>query len=187
MINGSWVMCDKKLLTLNEAELITNSQEYARQIDQFLIHREESVLSKLVAIGGASQEESFEVQAKVQITDREPILKALQKPEIVISRSRHYHQYDTYFIFDDPKQGLLRYREDEFIDEKEEVMSVRSRLTLIGPAFEHRFPKEVLLSRSRYLAPASHSLRFYREYFRPKSEFEIQKDRLSYMVNLQRN
>ena len=62
-------------------------------------------------------------------------------------------------------------------------MSVRSRLTLIGPAFEHRFPKEVLLSRSRYLAPASHSLRFYREYFRPKSEFEIQKDRLRYMVN----
>ncbi len=182
MINGSWVMRDKNLLTLNEAELITNSQEYARQIDQFLIHREESVLSKLVAIGGASQEESFEVQAKVQISDREPILKALQKPEIVISRSRHYHQYDTYFIFDDPKQGLLRYREDEFIDEKDEVMSVRSRLTLIGPAFEHRFPKEVLLSRSRYLAPASHSLRFYREYFRPKSEFEIQKDRLRYMV-----
>ncbi len=183
MINGAWVMRDKNLLTLNEAELITNSQEYARQIDQFLIHREELVLSKLVAIGGASQEESFEVQAKVQISDREPILKALQKPEIVISRSRHYHQYDTYFIFDDPKQGLLRYREDEFIDEKDEVVSVRSRLTLIGPAFEHRFPKEVLLSRSRYLAPASHSLRFYREYFRPKSEFEIQKDRLRYMVN----
>jgi 5-methylthioadenosine/S-adenosylhomocysteine deaminase len=183
MINGAWVMRDKNLMTLNEDELITNSQEYARQIDQFLIHREESVLSKLVAIGGASQEESFEIQAKVQISDREPILKALQKPEIELIRSRHYHQYDTYFIFDDPQQGLLRYREDEFIDEKNEVTNVRSRLTLIGPAFEHRFPKEVLLSRSRYLAPATHSLRFYREYFMPKSEFEIQKDRLRYMVN----
>ena len=172
----------KNLLTLNEKELLTNSQEYARQIDQFLIHREESVLSKLVAIGGASQEESFEVQAKVLISDREPILTALKKPEIEIIRSRHYHQYDTYFIFANPKQGLLRYREDEFIDEKDEVMSVRSRLTLIGPAFEHRFPKEVLLSRSRYLADATHSLRFYREYFQPKSEFEIQKDRLRYMV-----
>ena len=182
MINGAWVMRDKNLLTLNEKELLTNSQEYARQIDQFLIHREESVLSKLVAIGGASQEESFEVQAKVLISDREPILTALNKPEIEIIRSRHYHQYDTYFIFANPKQGLLRYREDEFIDEKDEVMSVRSRLTLIGPAFEHRFPKEVLLSRSRYLADATHSLRFYREYFQPKSEFEIQKDRLRYMV-----
>ncbi len=185
MINGAWVMRDKKLLTLDEEALITNCQDYARQIDQFLIHREESVLSKLVAIGGASQEESFEVQAKVQIEDPAPILKALQKPEIEIIRSRHYHQYDTYFLFDDPKQGLLRYREDEFIDEKGEVANVRSRLTLIGPAFEHRFPKEVLLSRSRYLAPASHSLRFYREYFRPKSEFEIQKDRLRYMVKYQ--
>lgn len=185
MINGAWVMRDKKLETLDEDALITNCQEYARKIDQFLIHREESVLSKLVAIGGASQEESFEVQAKVQIEDPAPILKALQKPEIEIIRSRHYHQYDTYFLFDDPKQGLLRYREDEFIDEKGEVANVRSRLTLIGQAFEHRFPKEVLLSRSRYLAPASHSLRFYREYFRPKSEFEIQKDRLRYMVKYQ--
>ena len=182
MVNGAWVMREKKLLTLNEDELITNSQEYAQKIDHFLIQREESILSKLVTIGGASQEESFEVQAKVQILDRSPILKTLEKPEIEILRRRHYHQYDTYFIFDDPKQGLLRYREDEFIDEKGEVTNVRSRLTLIGPAFEHRFPKDVLLSRSRYLAPASHSLRFYREYFRPKDEFEIQKDRLRYMV-----
>ena len=182
MVNGAWVMREKKLLTLNEDELITNSQEYAQKIDHFLIQREESILSKLVTIGGASQEESFEVQAKVQILDRSPILKTLEKPEIEILRRRHYHQYDTYFIFNDPKQGLLRYREDEFIDEKGEVTNVRSRLTLIGPAFEHRFPKDVLLSRSRYLAPASHSLRFYREYFRPKDEFEIQKDRLRYMV-----
>ena len=28
----------------------------------------------------------------------------------------HYHQYDTYFFFDDPDQGRLRYREDEFLD-----------------------------------------------------------------------
>ena len=129
------------------------------------------------------QEESFEVQAKVRITDPAPIIKAIEKPEIEILRQRHYHQFDTYFTFEDPNQGLLRYREDEFINEKNEVVNVRSRLTLIGPAFEHRFPKEVLLSRSRYLAPATHSMRFYQEYFRPKQAFDIQKDRLRYMVN----
>lgn len=182
MVNGNWLMRDQRLLTLNEQDILTNSQEYARKIDQFLIQREESILSKLVAIGGAMQEESFEVQAKVRISDPAPILAALKKPEIEIIRERHYHQYDNYFIFDDPKQGMLRYREDEFINEKHEVSSVRSRLTLIGPAFEHRFPQEVLLSRSRYLAPAVHSLRFYHEYFRPKQVFEIQKDRLRYMV-----
>jgi 5-methylthioadenosine/S-adenosylhomocysteine deaminase len=183
MINGNWVMREKQLTTLDETEILAQSQEYARQIDRFLMHREESVLSKLVAIGGAMQEESFEVQAKVRITDPAPIIKAIGKPEIEILRQRHYHQFDTYFTFEDPNQGLLRYREDEFINEKNEVVNVRSRLTLIGPAFEHRFPKEVLLSRSRYLAPATHSMRFYQEYFRPKQIFDIQKDRLRYMVN----
>jgi 5-methylthioadenosine/S-adenosylhomocysteine deaminase len=182
MINGQWVMRDQILLTLDETAILRSSQEYARKIDQFLIQREESVLSKLVAIGGAMQEESFEVQAKVRITDPAPILAALSKPQIEIIRQRHYHQFDMYFTFDDPHQGMLRYREDEFINEKLEVDSVRSRLTLIGPAFERRFPQEVLLSRSRYLAQATHSLRFYREYFHPKQEFEIQKDRLRYMV-----
>jgi 5-methylthioadenosine/S-adenosylhomocysteine deaminase len=39
-----------------------------------------------------------------------------------------------------------------------------------------------LLSRSRYIAPASQSLRFYREYFKPKSETVIQKDRLRWLI-----
>jgi hypothetical protein len=36
-----------QLLTLDEAELVRSGQEYARKIDQFLIHREQSMLSKL--------------------------------------------------------------------------------------------------------------------------------------------
>jgi 5-methylthioadenosine/S-adenosylhomocysteine deaminase len=39
------------------------------KIDAFLIKREQSVLSKLIAIGGAMEEESFEVQSKVHIKD----------------------------------------------------------------------------------------------------------------------
>jgi 5-methylthioadenosine/S-adenosylhomocysteine deaminase len=77
----------------------------------------------------------------------------------------------------------LRYREDEFIGPKGEISSVRSRLTLIGPARESSFEGQVLLSRSRYLAPATHSLRFYREYFKPTSEREIEKDRQRFLVS----
>ncbi len=180
MVNGRWLMRDRQLLTLNESALIENAREYARKIDIFLINREQSVLSKLIAIGGAAQEESFEIQAKVAIESLEPILAALQQEGIRIIRKRHYKEYDNYFFFDDPSQGILRYREDDFIDEKGEVTNVRSRLTLIG-THEH-FP-QVLLSRSRYYAPATHSLRFYREYFKPVREREFQKDRLRFLVS----
>jgi 5-methylthioadenosine/S-adenosylhomocysteine deaminase len=40
----------------------------------------------------------------------------------------------------------------------------------------------VLLSRSRFIAPASHSLRFYREYFKPVHEVSVIKDRLRWRV-----
>lgn len=183
MINGKWLMREGELQTLKENELLQQSQEYARKIDTFLIQREESVLSKLIAIGGASEEESFEIQAKVSVKDPKAVISALEKPGIEILRKRHYHEYDTYFIFDDEQQGLLRYREDHFLGDKGEVTNVRSRLTLIGKAIEHRFPQDVLLSRSRYLAPAIQSLRFYREYFKPARELEVEKNRLRYLVN----
>lgn len=183
MINGKWVMRNRELLTLNEEELLEQAQIYAQKIDVFLMQREESVLSKLIAVGGALEEESFEVQVKVRIENREAVLQALQKSNIQILRSRHYRQYDTYFKFPDTGQGYLRYREDDSVNEKGEVSSVRSRLTLIGQAFEYHFPQEVLLWRSRYFAPASQTLRFYREYFKPLGEHEIEKDRLRFMVS----
>ena len=76
----------------------------------------------------------------------------------------------------------MRYREDEFIDDKGAVTQARYRLTLIGESKEGEFQKTVLLSRSRYLAPATQSLRFYREYFRPSDEREIEKDRRRWLV-----
>jgi 5-methylthioadenosine/S-adenosylhomocysteine deaminase len=185
MVNGKWLMRDRELTTLNETELLEQSQAYSKQIDLFLMDREQSVLSKLVSIGGAMEEESFEVQVKVRIEDPQPILKALQTSTIDIVRTRHYREYDTYFLFEDQKQGRLRYREDDFVDDNNQVTNVRSRLTLIGPARERHFPQEVLLSRSRYLAPAAHSLRFYREYFKPTGELEIEKDRKRFLVRYQ--
>ena len=62
------------------------------------------------------------------------------------------------------------------------MSNVRYRLTLLGPAREGRFESDVVLSRSRFLAPATHSLRFYREYFKPARERFIQKDRRRWRV-----
>ena len=182
MVNGQWLMRDRALLTLDEEALKLVARDYARRIDHFLIQREESVLQKLVAIGGAVEEESFEVQAKVKLETDQAVLEVLQaSPELRIVRQVHYHEFDTYFLFDDPAQGRLRYREDEFVDAKGQVTNVRARLTLTG----RREPAQdgsTLLSRSRYLAPAVHTLRFYREYFKPAEEREIEKDRRRWLV-----
>lgn len=182
MVNGQWLLRKKQLLTLNESELLSQAKDYARRIDTFLAKREQSVLSKLIAIEGAQQQESFEVQAKVRIEEPNTVISALEKPEIEILYHRRYHEFDTYFQFDEAEQGLLRYREDEFIDEKGKTEQVRYRLTAIGEARERDFPSGALLSRSRFLAPATHSLRFYREYFQPCGETFIEKDRLRWRV-----
>jgi 5-methylthioadenosine/S-adenosylhomocysteine deaminase len=182
MVNGRWLMRDRELLTLAEEDLLVQAREIARSIDAFLIQREQSVLLKLIALGGSMEQESFEVQAKVKIDDPAIVQKNLKKPEITITAFKHYRQYDNYFSFEDATQGRLRFREDELIDSNGNVSSVRSRLTLLGPR-EDKFEHDVALSRSRFLAPASHTLRFYREYFNPIQDETIQKNRLRWHIN----
>ena len=185
MVNGRWLMRDRQLLTVNEAELRHAAQEFAHRIDAFLIERERSVYSKLVVLGGSQEEESYEVQLKVPLREMESVLAALRQPDIEILRHKHYHQHDVYFHFADPGQGHLRYREDELIDARGEIQSVRARLTLIGPAREADLGQQVILSRVRYFAPATNSLRFYREYFKPTGETPIDKDRLRWLIRYQ--
>ncbi len=186
MVDGKWLMRNRELLTVNEAELLAQADDYAHKVDAFLIQREQSVLSKLVAIEEASEAESFEVQLKVKIDDPAALAEAVEQCEgLEILYRRHYREYDVYFAFDDPQQGYLRYREDEFVEPDGSISRVRYRLTLIGPAHEDAFPGAVLLSRSRYLASATHSLRFYREYFQPAAERVVEKDRLRWKVRFQ--
>ncbi|HEY70609.1 MAG TPA: amidohydrolase [Anaerolineae bacterium] len=182
MVNGRWLMLDRRLQTVEEKPLLEQAQQIADQIDAFLAEREGSVLSKLIAIGGAEQEESYEVQIKLSIPDPSPIIQKLESQAFEIIRTAHYREYDCYFGFSDPTQGRLRHREDEFIDSEGNIYNVRYRLTLAGPAAERTYPNSVLLSRSRFIAPATHSLRFYKEYFQPEETVQISKDRLRWLV-----
>jgi 5-methylthioadenosine/S-adenosylhomocysteine deaminase len=182
MVNGRWLMRSRELLTIDLEKLEGRAQELAEKIDSFLIERFQSVYSRLIAIGGAEEQESYEVQVKVKLEDPQALITRIIESELEILYYRHYHEYDTYFTFDDPQEGWLRYREDEFIDSKGEVENIRYRLTLIGPERERHFPEDVLLSRSRFIAPAPHSLRFYREYFKPTRETFIEKDRKRWKV-----
>lgn len=181
MCDGRWLMRERRLLTVDEDELRATARDMAKRIDTFLIEREQSVLQKLIAIGGAAEQESFEVQVKARLASPDGALRALASHGITVIRAVHYHQYDTYFFFDDPKEGSLRYREDEFLDDQNNVVNARARLTLTGPSREAVFGS-VLLFRSRFFAPATHSPRFYREYFKPARERHVEKDRRRWLV-----
>ena len=181
MCNGRWLMRHRVLQTLDERELVREANERARAIDSFLGTREVSVLQKLVAVGGAVEQESFEVQVKARIPSIDRVMEVLAGDELTVIRSSRYRQHDIYWSFEDAEQGWLRYREDQFLDEADQVTGERARLTLTGRTTEQRFGA-VMLFRSRYLAPATHSARFYREYFRPAAEHLVEKERRRWLV-----
>ena len=180
--NGRALMRDRNLLTIDIAAVTAQAQQIANQIDAFLLAREGNVLDKLIAIGGLAQEETFEVQVKAAIDNPDELERALHTLPIGIARSSVRNQYDTYFFFGEPGQGRIRYREDELFDNHGNVNEVRYSLTFTQPAKEREFAQSVLLSRSRFTARADRSLRFYREYFRPTQEREINKARRRYHI-----
>lgn len=182
MVNGKWLLKDKDLTTLDKSELLKEAGTFSKKINTFLVQREKSVYSKLIALGGSTEEESFEIQLKVKIPSIEKVRKALKAPSIEIVQSKHYHQHDVYFSFEESSESILRFREDEGFDPAGNLINVRGRLTLLGAASEEKFENGVLLSRSRYLSPAGNSLRFYREYFKPVGETVIEKDRLRWHI-----
>ena len=183
MVNGKWLLQARSLLTIDEAAVSARAREIARDIDNFLIEREQSVLLKLLAIGDIQQQESFEVQVKVRITDPQTVIKALQNDALTVLRHVRYRQYDTYFAFAPPESDRLRVREDVALSATgEPTTQIRYRLTLIGPAGGRNSPGSALLSRSRYIAPSNHTPRFYREYFKPAAETHVQKDRQRWQV-----
>ena len=182
LCDGRWMMRDRELLTLDVEELRQRASKLARRIDHFLMEREESVLNKLIAIGGVDRVETFEVQVKVHLDDPDMVEETLKSAEVPVVRSSRRHQYDTYLLFGDLESSRLRYREDEILNEDGEVGSVVYRLTLIGETKDREFERSIVLSRSRFDAPATHSRRFYREYFQPVDEVQVHKDRRRYHI-----
>jgi len=184
MCHGRWLMRGRQLLTIDEEKALAAADQVAAAIDAFVLKRESSPYNKLVLLAGVQRQKSFEVQVKVPNVDKTAVLNFIHNDQCQITKQSHYRQYDTYFMFsgDDPDAARLRYREDEFVNEKGDVYQARARLTLISKGEAQEFPNAVMLSRSRFLADADRSLRFYREYFAPAAELQIDKDRLRWRI-----
>jgi 5-methylthioadenosine/S-adenosylhomocysteine deaminase len=182
LCDGVWLMRDRALQTVTVEPLLDQAQALARKIDHFLISREESILSKLIAIGDLAREKTFEVQVKVYLPDASDVADVLSNEHVRVVKASERRQYDTYFLFANGEENRLRYREDEVLDEEGEIADVYYRLTLTGPKKEREFPHSVLLSRSRLDTPATRSLRFYREYFQPSEEWVVHKERRRYHI-----
>jgi len=180
-VNGKALMRDRQLLTLDEVSIREQANEMGRQVLEFLDEREGDVLRKLATVSGVQQEKSFEVQVKARVSDPQPIIELINSPDMRIIRHVHYQQFDTYFYFDN-ESSRLRFREDIRVDEKGVAVGSRARLTLVSRQYDREFPHSILLSRVRFMSSADRSLRFYREYFKPAREVEVNKDRLRWEV-----
>ncbi len=191
LVDGRFLMRDRTLLTINITEVMAEARKLARQINDFIDEREHSLLNKLIALGSPEWRETFEIQVKAHLPGTAGVEARLKSPAIEIVRATVREQYDTYFLFHRPDMGSIRYREDEILQGQPEEGAQQTgvlqyvpeyTLTLIGPQREREYERSVILSRSRFTAKATHSLRFYREYFQPDMEHEIVKWRKRFRI-----
>ena len=79
MCDGRWLMRDRRLLTLDEDRAPRRGPRRRRGGSiRSSSQREQSVLQKLIAIGGAAEQESFEIQVKARLADDTTVLRALE-------------------------------------------------------------------------------------------------------------
>jgi 5-methylthioadenosine/S-adenosylhomocysteine deaminase len=182
--HGQFLMRDRQLTTLDEAQIAKDAAAYANEVGTFLSEREENTLSKLSAVGiDVERAESFEVQIKAVLDDPSKIENLLSHEDVEVVQAVHYRQYDTYFLFNDQDNSRVRYREDDGIDAEGNVASVRMRLTYTSGEKERTFHDAIVLSHSRFIAPASHPLRFYQEFFKATDERHLQKERRRWHIH----
>ncbi len=183
LVNGRVLMRDRVLQTVDEDEVRTQADAYAEKVREFMLVREKKPLNKLVHVAvDVERSESFEIQVKAKLQDASIIEDLLSHEAVEVMRSVHYRQYDTYFMFDGDDAERVRYREDYKLDAKGEVSGVRSRLTYTSGEKERSFHDAVLLSHSRLIAPASHPLRFYQEYFQASRTKSLRKERRRWRI-----
>ena len=187
-VHGRQLLRDRELLTIDLAGVQARAREMARRINEFMSQREGSLLIKTIAIGGFEQRETYEVQVKVRASDLAAVEKRLQELGLEVIKHSVRQQFDTYFIFEGGDNRYLRYREDNQLVGPEGAgptgLTVQPSytLTLMEGIVEREYQDSIILSRSRYTAQATYSLRFYREYFHPDKEIEVVKWRTRYRV-----
>lgn len=183
IVHGKLLMKNRELLTIDEEKLQEQAAEYAKRIGKFLGEIEENAIHKLVAVAvDVERAESFEIQMKAKIADTSIVEELFSHEDAEVLRAVHYRQYDTYFLFDDPQPNRIRYREDDRITLDGSVEGVRMRLTYTTAEKEQVLEDAVVLSHSRFIAPASHPLRFYEEYFQASKQRKLQKERRRWRV-----
>src|SRR6266545_4015455 len=183
LVDGRWLMRDRRLLTIDEQAILRRAQAIADRVNVFLAEREENLLDKILAIGGVQQDELFEVQAKARVSSEiaDRIGALLDHPEVTITKASARTQYDTYFTWDDDARGRIRLREDHRVDPGARV-EPKYTITLTAPPERAEDPSAARLGRARYTALADRTLRFYREYFQPDKVVEIEKQRRRWRI-----
>lgn len=185
MVHGRWLMTDRQLLTIDEEKAMAAAAAVAAKIEAFVIKREASPYNKLIALESFAREEGYETQVKVPLQSPDEIINILNSSRFNVTKQINYQQFDNYFLFDaaDPDVARFRFREDHTLDKNGNVHHSRTRLTLLGKTHVEALSHSVLLYRTRFMAPATRSLRFYREYFTPEQEFEVHKLRNRWRIN----
>ena len=181
LVDGRFLLRDHRLQTVDEQDILTRAQAISERIDQFLLQREDNLLSKIVALTGVTSNEIFEVQVKAHIRDASRIEALLNDPAITITKLSQRNQYDTYFSFEDPARGRIRLREDHRIDPGSRLQP-KYTITLTEPALQGQHPHAILVSRARYDATADRTVRFYREYFQPDKITSVEKRRRRWRI-----
>ena len=181
LVDGRYLLRDRALQTLDEDEVRRNAIAIADQINQFLSQREVNLLDKILAVGGIKQQEIFEVQVKARLDDVVAVEQMLRSSGVTVTKASERTQYDSYFLFDDPQRGRIRYREDLRSDPGSRL-EPKYNLTLTMPPQRGELPNAVVISRARYTASADRSRRFYREYFAPDHVIEVEKQRRRWRI-----
>jgi 5-methylthioadenosine/S-adenosylhomocysteine deaminase len=183
LVDGRFVLRDRVLITVDEPQIVARAQAIADRINTYLSEREADLLDKIAGIGGVRQAEIFELQVKALVGEQGNacIERLLSHPDITVTKTSERTQYDTYFLFDDPERGRIRIREDHRTDPGARP-EPKYTITLMAAGSRGDYPSAILLSRARYTANADHTLRFYREYFHPDQEVQLEKRRRRWRI-----
>jgi 5-methylthioadenosine/S-adenosylhomocysteine deaminase len=183
LVDGHFLLRDRELLTLDEAQVLREAQIIADQINGFLASREANLLDKILAIGGIAQAEIFEVQVKAYVGESGDarVEQLLAHSDITVTKASERTQYDSYFLFPTGERERIRIREDHRIDPGARL-EPKYTITLVVETLRDEYASAILLSRARYTAQADHSLRFYREYFQPHAVIDIEKRRQRWRI-----